>query len=103
MNAIEIAAEIVSELRRLNAEFRAKGPFAPDFEPPHCTVSTGVIAGGSALNIVPEQCRFEFEFRPLPGQDPDTVFAGIRDWAERTLLPAMRAVSPRPASHGRCR
>ena len=94
VNAIEIAAEIITELRRLNAEFRAEGPFAPGFEPPHCTVSTGVIAGGSALNIVPDQCRFEFEFRPLPGQDPDALFARIRDWAERTLLPVMRSVSP---------
>jgi acetylornithine deacetylase len=94
VNAIEIAAEIIAELRRLNAEFRAAGPFAPGFEPPHCTVSTGVIAGGSALNVVPDQCRFEFEFRPLPGQDPDVLFAAIRDWAERTLLPAMRSVSP---------
>jgi acetylornithine deacetylase len=94
VNAIEIAAEIITELRRLNAEFRADGPFAPGFEPPHCTVSTGVIAGGSALNIVPDQCRFEFEFRPLPDQDPDALFATIRDWAERTLLPVMRGVSP---------
>jgi acetylornithine deacetylase len=94
VNAIEIAAEIITELRRLNDKFRAVGPFASGFEPPHCTASTGVIEGGSALNIIPDHCRFEFEFRPLPGQDPDTLFARIRDWAERTLLPAMRALSP---------
>ena len=81
VNAIEIGAAIITELRRLNDEFRAAGPFADGFEPPHCTVSTGVIAGGSALNIVPDHCRFEFEFRPLPGQDPDALFARIRDWA----------------------
>ena len=94
VNAIEIAAQIVSELRRLNDEFRAIGPRQAAFQPPHCTVSTGVMAGGSALNIVPEHCRFEFEFRPLPGQDPAALFARIRDWSEGTLLPAMRAVSP---------
>jgi acetylornithine deacetylase len=94
VNAIEFAAQIITELRRLNEEFGAEGPFAPGFEPPHCTVSTGVVAGGSALNIVPDQCRFEFEFRPVPGQDPDALFACIRGWAERTLLPAMRRVSP---------
>ena len=94
VNAIEIAAAIIAELRRLNDEFRVAGPFADGFEPPHCTVSTGVIAGGSALNIVPDHCRFEFEFRPVPGQDPDALFARIRDWAERTLLPSMRARSP---------
>jgi acetylornithine deacetylase len=94
VNAIEVAAEIIAELRRLNDEFRVAGPFASGFEPPHCTVSTGVIAGGSALNIVPNHCRFEFEFRPLPGQDPSALVARIRDWADRTLLPAMRALTP---------
>jgi len=94
VNAIEVAAAIITELRRLNDEFRATGPFARGFEPPHCTVSTGVIAGGSALNIVPDHCRFEFEFRPLPGRDPNALFLRIRDWAEGTLLPAMRALAP---------
>ncbi len=94
VNAIEIAAAMIAELRRLNDEFRTTGPFAHGFEPPHCTISTGVIAGGSALNIVPDRCRFEFEFRPLPGQEPDALFARIRGWAEGTLLPAMGARSP---------
>lgn len=97
VNAIEIAARIISELRRLNDEFRLAGPLQAEFQPPHCTVSTGVIAGGSALNIVPDRCRFEFEFRPLPGQDPDALFARIRDWAETTLLADMQAVSPATA------
>jgi acetylornithine deacetylase len=94
VNAIEVAALIIAELRRLNDEFRTAGPFASGFEPPHCTASTGVISGGSALNIVPDHCVFEFEFRPLPSQDPDALFARIRHWAERTLLPAMRAATP---------
>jgi acetylornithine deacetylase len=97
VNAIEVAARIIDELRRRNERFRVEGPSMAGFEPPHCTVSTGVITGGSALNIVPEHCRFEFEFRPLPGQDPDALAAGIRDWAARTLLPEMRKVAPEAA------
>jgi acetylornithine deacetylase len=97
VNAIETAARIIDELRRLNEQFRFGGPLEADFEPPHCTVNTGVIAGGSALNIVPEHCRFEFEFRPLPGQDPDELIARIRDWAATTLLPKMRTVAPEAA------
>ena len=95
VNAIEIAAEIIAELRRRNLEFRARGPFADGFEPPHCTVTTGVIAGGTALNIVPERCRFEFEFRTLPGQDPARC---SRDPRLRggTLLP--RDARPPPAA-----
>jgi acetylornithine deacetylase len=94
VNAIEVAALIVAELRRLNDAFRVAGPFMGGFEPPHGTVSTGVIVGGSALNIVPDYCRFEFEFRPLPGQDPDALLERVRAWAERELLPAMQALSP---------
>jgi acetylornithine deacetylase len=30
----------------------------------------------------------------LPGQDPDALFARIRDWAEATLLADMQALSP---------
>jgi acetylornithine deacetylase len=97
VNAIEVAARIIDELRRQNDEFRRAGPRQAEFQPPHCTVSTGVIAGGSALNIVPDRCRFEFEFRPLPGQDPDELFARIRNWAAASLLPAMRAVAPAAA------
>jgi acetylornithine deacetylase len=94
VNAIEVAARIISELHRLNDEFRLAGPHRADFQPPHCTVSTGIIVGGSALNIVPDHCRFEFEFRPLPCQDPNALFARIGEWAETTLLADMQAVSP---------
>jgi acetylornithine deacetylase len=94
VNAIEIAAEIIVRLRRKNLEFRARGPFHEGFEPPHCTVTTGVIEGGTALNIVPGRCRFEFEFRTLPGQDAGAIFAEIQSFAEGELLPEMRARHP---------
>ena len=42
----------------------------PAFDPPYTTVHTGVIQGGTALNIVPKDCWFDFEFRYLPGTDP---------------------------------
>ena len=32
--------------------------------------------------------------RPVPGQDPRALYARIRSWAERALLPAMHRVSP---------
>ncbi|VFS58728.1 Acetylornithine deacetylase [Raoultella planticola] len=34
--------------------------------PPYSTLQTGVIQGGSALNIVPQDCQFDFEIRYLP-------------------------------------
>jgi acetylornithine deacetylase len=94
VNAIEIAAEIVAHLRRTNLELRARGPFHIGFEPPHCTVSTGRIEGGTALNIVPGRCRFEFEFRSMPGEDGRALFESVREFAERELLPEMQARHP---------
>jgi acetylornithine deacetylase len=57
-------------------------------------VHTGTIAGGTALNIVPLRCEFVFEFRYLPGADPAAMFAEIKDFAEKQLLPEMRRVAP---------
>jgi acetylornithine deacetylase len=94
VNAIEIAAEIVVRLRRRNLEFRARGPFQAGFEPPHCTVSANVIAGGTALNIVPAGCRFEFEFRTLPGQEPAVLLREVQEFADTELLPEMRTRHP---------
>jgi acetylornithine deacetylase len=52
-----------------------------------------VIHGGTALNIVPRDCSFDFEIRHLPFDDPDAFFAEVRAYAD-AFLPAMRAVSP---------
>jgi acetylornithine deacetylase len=94
VNAVEIAAELIARLRRRNLEFRARGPFQAGFEPPHCTVTTSVIEGGTALNIVPAGCRFEFEFRTLPGQDPAALLREVQAFASAELLPEMRARHP---------
>jgi len=53
----------------------------------------GVIRGGTALNIVPRDCVFEFEIRHLPFDDPDAFFADVERHAH-SLLPAMQAVDP---------
>ena len=91
-NAVEAAAEIVARLKSMARRFRANGPFDPMYEPPYTSVHTGTIHGGTALNIVPLRCEFDFEFRHLPGDDPDALFAEIKAFAEREILPELRAV-----------
>jgi acetylornithine deacetylase len=56
-------------------------------------VQTGVIGGGKALNIVPANCRFDFEIRALPSYDPSDVAQELKAYAEQHVLPRMRAVS----------
>jgi acetylornithine deacetylase len=93
VNAVQIACEIVTYLTTMSRAFRDNGAFDDDYDVPYTTVHTGVIHGGTALNIVPRDCWFDFEFRHLPFDDPDALFAEVQAYAER-FLPAMRAVAP---------
>ena len=92
VNAVETAAEIVAHLKAMARRRRQDGPFDDGFMPPYSTIHVGTIQGGTALNIVPRDCRFEFEIRDLPGDDADAVRAEIERFAQ-SLLPEMRAVS----------
>ncbi|MDG6398550.1 acetylornithine deacetylase [Pseudomonas quasicaspiana] len=93
VNAIEYAAQLINELGRLGKALQAEERQDARFDPPFSTVQIGVIGGGVALNIVPEQCRFDFEVRSLPVEDPRHVISALHAYAQNELLPAMRAVS----------
>jgi acetylornithine deacetylase len=93
VNAVEAAAELVAFLKSLARRKRDEGPFDAAFSPPYTTVHTGVIHGGTALNIVPRDCSFDFEFRNIPGDDPALLLAEVKRHAETVLLPEMHAVS----------
>jgi acetylornithine deacetylase len=43
------------------------------FDPPYTTLNVGTIRGGTAKNIVPGECGFLLEWRPIPGQAPDLI------------------------------
>jgi len=92
VNAVEAAAEAVAYLKRMARRHRDSGPYDRGFDVAHTTVHTGVFHGGTALNIVPHDCTFDFEFRYLPGDDPEKLFAEFKSYVEQTLEPEMRAV-----------
>lgn len=92
VNAIEYAAQLIGELGRIGSQLRAPERRDARFDPPFSTVQTGVISGGKALNIVPADCRFDFEIRSLPAQDPREVAGQLERYAEEHLLPLMHAV-----------
>ncbi len=93
VNAVQVACEIVTFLTQMGRRFRDRGRFDAAYDVPYTTVHTGVIRGGTALNIVPRDCSFDFEFRHLPFDDPDALLAEVRRFAA-TLLPEMQTVSP---------
>jgi acetylornithine deacetylase len=93
VNAIEYAAEVITYLKSMGRRLAAEGPFDQAYDVPWTTVHTGLVHGGTALNIVPKDCRFDFEFRYLPGVDPEALYDDVRAFAE-TLVPEMKAVTP---------
>jgi acetylornithine deacetylase len=93
VNAVQVAGELVTFLTQTARRFRDRGGFDAAYDVPYTTVHTGVIRGGTALNIVPRDCHFDFEFRHLPFDDPDMLLADVKRFAA-TLLPEMHAVDP---------
>ncbi|MGZ8264947.1 MAG: acetylornithine deacetylase [Burkholderiales bacterium] len=92
VNAVEAAAEAVAYLKGMARRLRDRGPYDRAFDIAHTTVHTGVIRGGMALNIVPHECSFDFEFRYLPGDDPDRLLAELESYIQQALEPEMRAI-----------
>ena len=92
VNAVEIAAELVAHLRKMALRFRQHGQFDHGYDVPFTTVHVGTIKGGTALNIVPRDCEFKFEFRHMPFDDPEALYREITDYAAR-FLPEMHAVA----------
>jgi acetylornithine deacetylase len=92
VNAIEAAAAVITHINGIARQRRAKGPFDPAFDPPYTTLQTGLVSGGTAVNIVPNECRFDFEMRHLPDDDPDAIVDDVKRYAA-SLLPEMQAVS----------
>jgi len=93
VNAVQIACEIVTYLTNVARAFRDHGTHDSAYDVPYTTVHTGVIRGGTALNIVPRDCQFDFEIRHLPFDDPDELIAEVKGYAQR-FLPEMRKVAP---------
>jgi acetylornithine deacetylase len=93
VNAVQVACDIVSWIGDRARGYRGSHHQDPAYDVPFTTPHVGVIRGGTALNIVPRDCVFEFEIRHLPFDDPDAFFSDVQRYAA-TLLPAMQAVDP---------
>ncbi len=93
VNAVEYAAEAISHLKSMARRIAGNGPFDELYDVTHTTVHTGTIHGGTALNIVPKDCVFEFEFRFIGDDDPDAIEAEIRGFVAQSLEPGMHEIS----------
>ena len=91
VNAIEAASRVVAHIADMADRWRLDGPFQAGFDVPYTTAAVGVMHGGIADNVVPEDCHFHYEFRDLPGSDVTAMQAQVLARAA-ALEPAMKAV-----------
>ena len=99
VNAVDYAAKLISYIAEIAKEKSIKGPFDYDYEVPYSTLHTGVISGGTILNIVPDSCQFEFEIRYLIEDNPKELINKIKLYAKENLLPNMHKVSSKTDIH----
>ena len=76
-NAIAVAGRVVEAIGRYQAELRAQTSteFATLFpEAPYTSLNFGLIRGGTAGNMIAEQCTLLLSYRPLPRTDPTEIY-----------------------------
>ena len=91
--AILAAARIIERLRQIGISRRAAARQG-GFEPPWTTVQVGQIQGGTAVNILPAQCSFVWEYRALPDEDADAIVDEVNRFVSDEVLPNLREFAP---------
>ena len=88
-NAIYTMARLVESLQRY-AESLSGRPAHPLVGKP--TFSVGTIAGGRAVNIVPDLCEILVDRRLVPGEDGEAAEAEIRRWIAEAVPAEMETL-----------
>jgi len=82
VNAIEIAVRLIAYLTTMAEEIQSLPHFMDGATPPFSTINVGTINGGQQCNIVPAECRFEWEIRTVPGHDVDDIVTRFNAYAD---------------------
>jgi acetylornithine deacetylase len=96
VNAIQYAGAVIAEIEAIAADLRTTAR-SERFDPPFPTLQVTRIDGGTASNIVPAGCSFEFDLRATPGIDPASIENRLLTFIDRRCLPAMQTVAPEAA------
>jgi acetylornithine deacetylase len=94
VNAAAYAARLVAEIARLADRLAIEGARDGLYDVPYSTPHVGVLRGGTALNIVPDEAEILFEIRTIGADDPVALVEGIVRYAREELEPRMRAIDP---------
>ncbi len=75
ISANMVAVRLMQRLADLAEQLATQGDPDGPFCPHHATLTIGQVQGGTAVNILARECRFAFDLRTIPGQDPEAILA----------------------------
>jgi len=79
-------------------ERKKKNPFASSsFDTPYSTINLGIVNGGTAENIIAEECALLWQIRAHPGEDAKTIVGEVEE-SVRSVLASRLAAFPSQAS-----
>lgn len=79
-SAIYRAARLIAAIEKY-AEETAKERHS-FFSPEYTTLNIGTVKGGTAKNIIPGECSFQLEWRPIPGASANAVPTAVASIVE---------------------
>lgn len=96
-NAIHALLPALALLAEQAVYQRDHGRRDDHFAPPYSTLQIGTVAGGQALNIIPDSASAAIEARAIAGEEPLALLAPVLELAERTDAISAEVVASYPA------
>ena len=93
VSATHAAGRFVAFLDRLFEEYRGRAREDMGFVPPYTTIQVGLLRGGTATNIIAQNCEVDWHFRALPTDDAGAIERRALAFLDE-LEGAMRAWNP---------
>ena len=94
VNAVHAAAEAIAWLAGRSRRMALDGPTETGFAPPYSTLQVSNISCTSLPNTIPDQARFDVEWRNIPVDNPRQHLAHFQAHVLTAIEPSMRSVHP---------
>ncbi len=94
VSAVHYAVKMINFILEKAEQQKQKADLDSMFDPPYCSFNIGTIKGGSSRNTIAGFCEFDWETRPVPGDDETEILNEIEQYCQSVLLPEMKKHCP---------
>ena len=94
VSAVMNAARLVHFIDEMARECASHPRPESGFVPPYTTIHVGMVKGGTAGNIISRECRFVWDLRNMPDDDPQPFLERFEAYCRDEVLPEMRRIAP---------